>query len=66
MFGAVVFLTFLETAQLKKVEVQTEYLDNFTRNIKSFGSSSICVVSDIDDTGKRALKLARQWKTTYL
>ena len=58
--GAVVSLTLLETAPLKTVEVQTEYLDYFTRNIQSFGSSLICVVSDIDKTGKRALKLARQ------
>ena len=37
---------------IEKVEVQTEYLDCFTRNIQSFCSSSICVVSNIDETGK--------------
>ena len=52
--------TLLDTAPLKTVEVQTEYLDYFMRNIKSFGSSSICVDSDIDETGKRYLKLTRQ------
>ena len=58
--GAVFYLTLLETAPLKTVEVQTEYLDYFTRDIQSFGSSLICVVRDIENTGKRALKLARQ------
>ena len=57
---AVFYLTLLETAPLKTVEVQTEYLDYCTRNIKSFGSSLIYVVSDIDKTSKRALNLARQ------
>ena len=33
--GAVVYQTLLEKAQLKTVEVQTEYLEFFTRNIKS-------------------------------
>ena len=56
----VVYLTLLETAPLKTVEVQTEYPDYFTRNNQSFGLSLICVVSDIDKTGKIALKLARQ------
>ena len=37
LLGAVVCLTLLETAPLKTVEVQTEYLDFFTRNIQSFG-----------------------------
>ena len=45
---------------VETVEVQTEYLYYFTRNIQSFGSSLISVVSDIDDTGKRALKLVSQ------
>ena len=58
--GAVVYLTLLETAPLKTVEVQTEYLDYFKINIQSFGLSSICVVNDVDKTGKRALNLARQ------
>ena len=53
-------LTLLETTPLKTVEVQTEYIDNFMRNIQSFGSSSICVVSGIYKTGKRALKLDSQ------
>ena len=38
----------------------------FTRNIQSFGLSLICVVCDIDETGKRALKLSSQWNTTHL
>ena len=58
--GAVVYLTLLDTAPLKTVEVQTEYLDYFIRDIQSFGSSLICVVSDIDETGKKDLKLSRQ------
>ena len=66
MSGAVVYLTLFETAPLKTVKAQTKDLDYFTRNMQSFGSSSICVVSDIDETGKRDLKLARQLKTTYL
>ena len=45
---------------MKTVEVQTEYLDYFMMDIQSFGLSLICVVSDIDETGTRALKLARQ------
>ena len=45
---------------VEEVEVQTEYLEYFTRNIQTFGLSLICVVSDIDETGKRALKLSRQ------
>ena len=45
---------------VEKVEVQTEYLDYFSRNIQSFGSSLICVVSDIDETRERDFKLARQ------
>ena len=53
-------------APLKTVEVQTEYLDYFTRNIQSFGSISICVVSDIEETGEISVKLAIQLKTTYL
>ena len=44
---------------VEKVEMKTEYLYYFTRNIQSFGSSLIFVVSDIDDTGKRDLNLAR-------
>ena len=45
---------------IEKVEVKTEYLDYFMRNIQSFGSSSICGISDIDETRKRSLKLASQ------
>ena len=56
----------LETATLKRVEVKTEYLDYFTRNIQSFGSISIYVVSDIDETEKISLKISRQWKNNYL
>ena len=66
LLGAVVYLTLLETALLKTVEVQTEYLDYCTSNIQSFGSSLVCVVSNIDETRKLDCKLARQWKTTYL
>ena len=58
--GAVDYLNLLETAPLKTVEVQTEYLDYLTSNIKYFGLSLICVFSDIYETGKRALKLASQ------
>ena len=45
---------------VEKVQVQTECLDYFTRNIKSFGSSLVCVVSDIDKTDKRAFNLSSQ------
>ena len=45
---------------IENVEVQTEYLDYFKRNIQSFGSSLICVVCDIYNTDKRALKLSRK------
>ena len=58
--GAVVYLTLLETAPLKTVEVQTEYLDYCTRDIQSFGLVLICVVSSIGETSKRDFKLARQ------
>ena len=60
--GEVVYLNLLDTATLKTVEVQTEYLYYFKRNIQSFGSSLICVISDIDETGKRALKLATKYR----
>ena len=50
MLGVVVYLTLLEMAPLKTVEVQTEYLYYFTRDVKSFGSSLICAVIDIDKT----------------
>ena len=60
MLVAVVYLTLLKTAMLKTVEVQTEYLDYCTRNIQSFGSSLICVVSDIDKRRKIDLKLDSQ------
>ena len=60
MMDKIVYLTLLGTTTLKTVEVQTEYLDYFKSNIKSFGSSSICVVSDIDKKGKRDLKLSSQ------
>ena len=33
LLGAVFYLTLLETAPLKTAEVQTEYLDYFSRNI---------------------------------
>ena len=56
----VVYLSLLQTALLKTVEVQTEYLGYFTKNIQSFGSSSIYVVSDIDETAKIYMKLSRQ------
>ena len=46
LLGSVVYLTLLDTATLKKIEVQTEYLDYFTKNIQSFGSSLISVVSN--------------------
>ena len=36
----------------------TEYLNSFMSNIQSLHSSSICVVSKIDMTRKRALNLA--------
>ena len=64
--GALVYLTLLDMTTLKTAEVQTEYLDYFTRNIQSFGSSFICVVSDMDETGKRALKIYSKLNTTYL
>ena len=60
MFGVILDLTLLYTATLKAVEVQTEYLAYFTRDIQSFGLSLICVVSNIDETGKIALMLDRQ------
>ena len=55
--GALFYLTLLETTPLKIVEVKTEYLVYFTSNIQSFGSSLIYVVSNIEETGKRELKL---------
>ena len=60
MLGALEYLILLETTPLKTVEVQTECLDYFTKNIQSIGSSLIYVVSNIDDTGKRILRLASQ------
>ena len=66
MLGVLVCLILLETKTLKTVEVQTEYLDYFTRDIQSLGSSLMCVLSDIEKTSKTILKLARQLNTTYL
>ena len=60
LLGALVYLTLLETTPLKTVQVQTEYLDYFTGNIQPFGSSLVFLVIDIDETGKRSLKLASQ------
>ena len=37
LLGVVVYLTLLEMAPLKTVQVKTEYLDYFRRNIHSFG-----------------------------
>ena len=37
---------------------------DFRSNIQSSGSSLICVICNINETGKRALKLATKWKTT--
>ena len=37
LLGTVVYLTLLETALLKTVEVQTEYLEYYTIDIQSFG-----------------------------
>ena len=37
--GALFYLTLMETKQLKTVDVQTEYLDYFTRNIQYIGLS---------------------------
>ena len=45
---------------VETVEVQTEYIDYFTRNIQFFGLSLICAVSDKNETGKIYLKLASQ------
>ena len=61
LLGVVSYLTLLETSQLKTVEVKTEYLGYFTRNIQSFGSILSCVVSDIDETKKIYFNLERQW-----
>ena len=55
---SVVYLNLLDTAALKTVDIQTDYLDYGTRNIQSFGFSLIFVVSEIDETGKIALKLS--------
>ena len=55
-----VYLTLLETALMKTVEMQTDYLDYCTRNIQYFGLSLICVVSDIDETRDIYFKLSRQ------
>ena len=63
--GRSFYLTLLETAPLKTVDLQTEYLDYFSRNIQSFGLSLICVVSDKKDTRKIDFKIASQRKTTY-
>ena len=63
--GGLFYLTLLGTTLFKTVEEQTEYLDYFSRNIKSFGSSFICVVREIEETRKIHLKLARQLNTTY-
>ena len=60
LLGALVYLTLLGTTPLRTVEVKTECLYNFTRNIQYFRLSLIYMVSDIDKTGKRALKLASQ------
>ena len=66
LLGAVVYLTLLETALLKSVEVQTEYLYHFSKNIQSSGSSLMWAVQYRNETRKRDFKLARLWKTTYL
>ena len=63
--GAVVYLTLLELTTFTTVEVPTEYLYYFSRNIKSFGLSLICVLSDIDQT-KKEIFLTVQAVKDYL
>ena len=46
----------LETKPLKIVDVQTDYLDYYTRNIQYFDSSLICVISNIDKTTNKYFK----------
>ena len=43
LLSEIVYLTWLDTATLKTVEIQTEYLDYFPRNIQSIGLSLICM-----------------------
>ena len=64
LLGVVFRLTLLDTEPLKTVEVKTEYLDYFSRNVQSFGLSLICVFSNKNKTRKRSVKLSRQWKNT--
>ena len=63
---ALVYLTFFGIDTVEKSWCVNWIPREFTRSIKSFGSSSICVVCNIDKTGKKYLKLATELKTTYL
>ena len=66
LLGALLYLTFFGINTIENSWVVNLIPRDFTRNIQYFGSSSICVVCDINETGTRALKLATKWKTTYL
>ena len=66
LLGALVYLTLFGIYIIENIWGVNCIPREFTRNIQSFCLSSICVVCDIDKTGKRALKLSIQWKTNYL
>ena len=50
LLGALVYLNLFGIDPFKKIWGVNWIPRDFTRNIKSFGSSSICVVCDIDET----------------
>ena len=66
MVGALVYLTLFGIYTVENSWGINWIPRDFTRNIQPFGSSSICVVCDIDETGTRDFKIATKWKTTYL
>ena len=66
LLGILVYLTLFGIDTVEIIWCVNWIIRHFTSNIQSFGSSLICVVCNIDETGKRNLKLASKWKTNYL
>ena len=65
LLGALLYLNLFGIDTVENSWGVTWITRDFKRKVQSFGSSSICGVCGIGNIGKRALKLAIKWKTTY-
>ena len=66
LLGTLVYLTLLGIETVDKSWGVNWIPRYFTRNMKSFGSSLIYVICDINETGTRDLKISTNWNNTYL